>query len=41
MLQSNETFPTREAARAALKEWKKNAEKEGYHIIGRVISAKD
>ena len=41
MLQSNQTFPTREAAKAALKEWKKNAEKEGYHIIGRVISAKD
>jgi len=37
MLQSNQTFPTREAAKAALKEWKKNAEKEGYHIIGRVI----
>lgn len=41
MLQSNQTFPTRKAAKAALKEWKKNAEKEGYHIIGRVISAKD
>lgn len=41
MLQSNQTFPTREAAKAALKEWKNNAKKEGYHIIGRVISAKD
>lgn len=37
MLQSNETFPTREAAKAALKDWKKNAEKQGYHIIGRVV----
>jgi hypothetical protein len=38
-LQSNQTFPTREAAKAALKEWKKNAEKDGYHIIGRVVNA--
>lgn len=41
MLQWSQTFPTREAAKAALKEWRKNAEKEGYHITGRVIHAKD
>ena len=39
MLQSNQSFATREEAKAALKEWKKNAEKEGYHIIGRVVNA--
>jgi hypothetical protein len=40
-LQSNKTFSTREAATAALNKWKKKSETEGYHIIGRVIRAKD
>jgi hypothetical protein len=40
MLQSNQVFATREEARAALKNWKKDAEKEGHHIIGRVVANK-
>lgn len=38
-LESRDTYPTKEAAKAELKKWKEQAARDGYHMIGRIEKA--